>query len=192
LNVKRVTFAASSDALVTLTAKPNFRTLGKKFGKHTNEAAGAVRAFGSDVLVAFERGGELAVTAGGETHVLTADDLVVERQAAGSYVIAQDGGRFAAIDPTVSDALRAEGLARDVISRVQRLRKERGLAVSDRIRLGVAGAGVLEAAVRTHHAWIAGEVLATEISVGDGATAPDAVTDEVDGHEVRLTLTRIS
>jgi len=191
LNVKRVTFAASSDALVTLTAKPNFRTLGKKFGKHTNEAAGAVRALGSDVLVAFERGGELAVTAGGETHALAADDLVVERQAAGSYVIAQDGGRFAAIDPTVSDALRAEGLARDVISRVQRLRKERGLAVSDRIRLGVAGAEVLEAAVRTHHEWIAGEVLATEISVGDGATASEAVTDEVDGHEVRLTLTRI-
>jgi isoleucyl-tRNA synthetase len=192
LNVKRVTFAATSDALVTLTAKPNFRTLGKKFGKHTNEAAAAVRALGSDALLTLEAGGEQHITAGGETHPVLLDDVTVERHAAGAYVIQQDGARFAAIDPTVTDALRSEGLAREVVSRVQRLRKDMGLAVSDRIALALSGDPQVEAAVREHQGWIAGEVLATQLSVGDGAAGPDAVALDIDGLMVRITLTRMT
>ena len=191
LNVKRVTFVTSSDSLVTLTAKPNFRSLGKKFGKHTNEAAGAVRALTSEALLAFERGGALHVTAGGETHALGPDDLTVERRAAGTYVIAQDGGRFAAVDPTVTDALRLEGLAREVVSRVQRMRKDAGLAVSDRIALAVAGDLLIEAAVRAHEAWIAGEVLADRVSIGEAVVPSSTPSVEIDGLVVRITLTRM-
>jgi isoleucyl-tRNA synthetase len=104
----------------------------------------------------------------------------------------QDGARFAAIDPTITDALRSEGLAREVVSRVQRSRKDLGLAVSDRIILGVAGSPAVEAAVRLHEGWIAGEVLATRISVGSGAVGPDAAPVDLDGELVRLTLTRMS
>ena len=191
LNVKRVTFAASSDALVTLTAKPNFRALGKKFGKHTNEAAAAVRALGNDTLRALEQGTGVHVTAGGETHPVSIEDVTIERRAAGAYVVAQDGARFAAIDPVVTDALRGEGLARELVSRVQKLRKELGLAVSDRVVLSVAGDPVVEDAVRAHERWIAGEVLATHVSVGTGAVGPSATGVDLDGLAVRITLMRM-
>ena len=190
LNVKRVTFADSSDALVTLTAKPNFRALGKKFGKHTNEAAAAVRALTSAHLLSFKRGEAVYVTAGGETLALSDDDFVVESRASGAYVIAQDGSRFAAIDPQVTDALRHEGLARELVSRVQKLRKETGLAVSDRIALTVGGDPSVVAAIRAHQDWVSGEVLATDLGFGDKSLASGAVAVDLDGLAAWITITR--
>jgi len=84
LNVKQVEFVSSGDDLVTLESKPNFRSLGKKFGKGTPLAAKAVGAFGSDQLRAFLRGEALVVTVGGDSHELGPDDLIVVRRPAGS------------------------------------------------------------------------------------------------------------
>jgi isoleucyl-tRNA synthetase len=192
LNVKAVVFADSSDALVTLSAKANFRTLGKKFGRQMKAAAEAVLALSSDALLTIERGEGYTLTAGGESHAITLEDVLIERHAAGALVVAQDGARFAAVDPTITAELRAEGLARELVSRVQRLRKDTGLAVSDRIRLVVSGADDVQDAIRTHTAWIVGEVLATELLVGDGDHAPHAVSTDLDGIPVRITLTQVA
>ena len=167
LNIKRIDLATSGDALVTLEAKPNFRALGKKFGKKTPLAADAVSAFTSEHLRRFEQGGELVVTVDGETHGLELDDLTIIRRASGSLVVQEQHGFFAAIDPEITPALRAEGVAREVISRVQRMRKEAGLAVSDRIRLWVSGDASVRDAAETHRAWIADEVLATALVIGE-------------------------
>ena len=128
LNVKQVEFASSADALVTLEAKPNFRALGKKWGKETPKAASAVAALGADTLRAFERGDPVVVSVDGTDHELAADDFTIVRRASGSLAVQEDGARFAAIDPVVSPALRAEGIARELVSRIQRLRKDSGLA----------------------------------------------------------------
>ena len=125
---------------MTLEAKPNFRALGKKFGKRTPLAAQAVAAFGGEQLRAFLHGEPLVVSVEGDSHELGPDDLTIVRRASGSLVVQEDGGFFAAIDPTVTPELKLEGYAREVISRVQRMRKESGFAVSDRIRVrSVAG-----------------------------------------------------
>jgi isoleucyl-tRNA synthetase len=166
LNVKRVEVATSADALVTLEAKPNFRALGKRFGKQTPLAAEAVSRFTSEHLRAFEHGEPLVVTVDGDTHQLVADDLTIVRRASGALVVQEEHGFFAAIDPEVTPALRREGMARELISRVQRMRRDAGLAVSDRIRLAIGGdAAVVEAATE-HRDWIAGEVLATDVVLG--------------------------
>jgi isoleucyl-tRNA synthetase len=191
LNVKDIVFAASSDALVTLTAKANFRTLGKKFGKVTNAAAAAVAALPGEQLLALEGGAALPLTVEGVTAALTLEDVLIERRAAGALVVAQDGARFAAIDPTVTEALRAEGLAREFVSRVQRARKDAGLAVSDRIRLVVDGDAEACAAVTAFGEWVAGEVLAQELVVADGVDAPDAQATDLDGLPIRFTLTKV-
>jgi isoleucyl-tRNA synthetase len=135
LNVKRVEVATSADALVTLEAKANYRALGKKFGKQTPLAAEAVSKFTSEHLRRFEQGEELSVTVDGDTHVITPDDLTIVRRASGALVVQEEHGYFAAIDPAMTRELRQEGMARELISRVQRMRKDAGLAVSDRIRL---------------------------------------------------------
>ncbi|MBV6521514.1 MAG: Isoleucine--tRNA ligase [Gemmatimonadaceae bacterium] len=192
LNVKEVVLLTSANDLVTLEAKPNFRSLGKKFGKRTPEAAKAVEAIGGDSLRVFERGEPLSITVDGETRQLDGEDLTIVRRATGELVVKETLGRFAAIDPVVTPELRQEGLAREFVSRVQRSRKDAALAVSDRIRLAVDGPEELTQAVEKYRQWIAGEVLAIDISIGsEGRTDsfPISHTADIDGLTVRFALT---
>ena len=193
LNVKQVDFASSADSLVTLEPKPNFRSLGKKFGKKTPLAAEAIKAFASDQLRLFLKGEPLVVTVDGETHTLDQDDITIIRRASGALVIAEDGGFFAAIDPTVTLELRREGVARELISRVQRMRKEAGLAVSDRIVLTVSGTDEIREVIDAHGERIASEVLATELVFVDELTGRYDATQELDleGIVIRVAFTRI-
>ena len=191
LNIKQVLFAGSADDLVKVTAKGNFRALGKRFGKATPAAAAAIEALTSAALQAFERGERVAITVGGVEHALESEDVVLTRSAAGDLVVAGDGVYVAAVDPHVSVELRREGIARELVSRVQRARKEMGLAVSDRVRLAVGGVPLVREAAREHHAWVAGEVLATVLDVQDSEAAPPvSAAADLDGIAAWFTLER--
>ncbi len=205
LNVKQVEWVSSGDTLVSLVARPNFRALGKKFGKHTPLAAAAVSALPLERLRAFERGEALAITVDGETRHLDPEDVTITHVASGDLVVQEGNGYVAAIDPRLTPALEREGLARELISAVQRLRKETRFAVSDRIRLVVGGDAAVVDAVTEHRAWIAGETLARELlvqawepngtdAVGAGRDRPagfDVVRIlDLDGRVVRTAITR--
>ncbi len=201
LNVKRVEFARSSDSLVTLEAKPNFRALGKKFGQATQLAARAIAAFSSDELHAFERGEPLVVSVQGESHQLDPADLEIVRRASGAFVVQEDNGFIAALDPAVTPELQLEGYARELISRVQRMRKEAGFAVSDRIALTVSGGAEVQNVIAVHGTRIADEVLATKLDVlarndANGGGLGDrhmqhAQRIELDGITAHVAITRI-
>ncbi len=193
LNVKRVEFASSGDALVSLEAKPNFRSLGKKFGSRTPLAAQAVTAFSGDELRAFLRGEPLGVTVDGMSHLLTLDDLTIIPRASGDLVVQEEGGFFAAVDPSLTEELKAEGFARELVSRVQRMRKDAGLAVSDRIVLTVAGDPVVRDVLERHGQWIGAEVLAAELVVLNELSGNyDATqTVDLDGVTARVALTKV-
>ena len=198
LNVKRVEFASSGDTLVTLQAKPNHRALGKKFGKSTPLVAQAVTTFTSDQLRGFLRGEPLVVSVEGDSHQLALDDLTIVRRASGALTVQEENGFFAALDATVTPELRLEGLARELISRVQRMRKESGFAVSDRIAMAVSGGGDIRAVIDAHGARIAEEVLATELVFADVA-ASEPLQDrmrhlqeiDLDGVTAYVAITRI-
>jgi isoleucyl-tRNA synthetase len=191
LNVKQVSFLSSAHDLVKLEAKANFRSLGRKFGKDTPLAASAVAALDSDALMAFERGEPLAISVGNESRVLDPEDLTIIRRASGDLIVKESSGYFAAIDANVTPELRKEGLAREVVSRIQRLRKDSGLAVSDRIRLMVSGTEELEAAIRGYEKWIADEVLAVKLEVGhDSEKSNAAHSVDIDGHPARIAIER--
>lgn len=192
LNIKKIEFISSAANLVTLKAKPNFRSLGKKFGKDTPLAAEAVQALGSDALRDFEAGKPLYVSVGNESRELSPEDLTIVRSASGDLVVKEEAGYFAALDPTVSRELRLEGLARELVSRVQRLRKELGFAVSDRITLSVAGGQEIQDAVNAFEKWIAAEVLAVKITVGEKIDETHATHSfDLDGQNVEVALERV-
>jgi isoleucyl-tRNA synthetase len=192
LNVKRIEFARTGDALVTLKAKANFRSLGKRFGKKTPLAAAAIGAFTADELRAYEGGTPLAVTVDGETHELIPEDIEILKSASGDLLVQEAAGFVTAIEPSVTEELRLEGVARELISRVQRMRKEAGLAVSDRIRLAIGGAAEVAAAVSRHGDWIAGEVLATELLLEPGSLHDSLISQvvDLDGIEAAIALSR--
>ncbi len=170
LNVKAVEFMDEAEALVTLEAKPNFRTLGQSYGSHTQEAAAAIRALSSDALSGFARGDQVVIDVAGESHDLQRDDLEVMQVAKGALVVEAGDGFTVALDPEIGEELRLEGLSRELVNRTQRLRRDAGLEVSDRISLWITGDEDAIHAARRHGDYIAGETLAVELEV---AAAPE-------------------
>jgi isoleucyl-tRNA synthetase len=192
LNIKRVEFISSADDLVTLQAKPNFRSLGKKFGKKTPLASEAVQALSSEALREFEAGKPLYVSVENESRELSAEDLTIVRRASGELVVKEERGYFAALDPVVTRELRLEGLARELVSRIQRLRKELLFAVSDRITLHVGADAEIQEAVKVFEKWIADEVLAMRVSIGDKIEGKHAThAFDLDGQSVEVALERV-
>ena len=201
INVKLVEFVSSTDALVSLEVKGNFRTLGKKFGKETPLVAAAVPLMPIELIRKLAGGESITIEVEGVSRLIAPDDVAIIRRASGAAVVQENGGYGVALDPTITPELRAEGLAREVISRVQRLRKEAQLDVSDRIAVAIAGDEELEGAVATHRGRIADEVLAVRLVLGteagspfhadgNGSTWTATQVVDVDGRSIRLALTK--
>jgi isoleucyl-tRNA synthetase len=192
LNIKKIEFISSADDLVTLEARPNFRSLGKKFGKKTPLASEAVQALSGEALREFEAGKPLYVSVENESRELSAEDLTIVRRASGELVVKEESGYFAALDPVVSRELRLEGFARELVSRIQKLRKELGFAVSDRITLFVGAGAEIQEAVKAFQRWIADEVLAVRVSIEDKIDDTYAThTFDLDGQSVQVALERV-
>jgi isoleucyl-tRNA synthetase len=159
--------------LVDYSVKPNFRALGRRFGAQTPAVAAAIIAApAADVARAVLAGGTFTV-ASDQPVTVGADDVIVTQTPREGWAVATDAGETVAIDITVSPELRREGLAREVIRRVQEARKSDGLEVTDRIRLRWSSQDPDVVAALTEHAGlIAGEVLAVEVLEAGPGTGP--------------------
>ncbi|MBA2572460.1 MAG: class I tRNA ligase family protein, partial [Gemmatimonadetes bacterium] len=190
LNVKSVDFMDQAEELVTFSARPNFKTLGARLGKLTPQVAAAIRALSSERLAAFRGGEPLVVDVKGEQVQVGAEDLEIVQTARGDLRVQAEAGFTVALDPAITPALRAEGLARELVNRVQRLRKDSGLEVADRIRLGIAGAEEIRCAAEAHRNFIAQETLALELEIyRDGLSENGySATREVDLDGVRAVV----
>ncbi len=168
LNIKEIEFFDRAEDLVEHRATPNFRALGRRFGGRTPAAAEAIRALPPATLAAWLDGAPLVIRLDGEAFELSAEEVDVRQEARGDLVIESDGGFTVALDPTIDEGLRLEGIARELVNRTQRMRKEAGFAVSDRIRLGIWGADAIAETVRLHGDTIARDTLAVSIDSGAG------------------------
>lgn len=173
LNVKDVRFLGSAEGLVSLSARPNFRALGPRFGADTNAAASALRDLDQERLAAVRRGERVEVEVLGALHAVDSGDLDVVEEASGSLVVRGDGTHTVALDPTVDDELHREGMARELVNRIQRLRKDAGLDITDRIELGVFGPAELLEAAGAWQAFVSGETLATTVKLADQGVEGD-------------------
>jgi isoleucyl-tRNA synthetase len=160
---------------VTLSAKPNYRALGPRFGKSTNDAANAIRALPEDALARFRDGETVHVSVNGQEHALEEGDMELVEEAQGELVVKSEGGCTAALDVTLGEDLLVEGRARELVNRIQRLRKDSGLEITDRIALGIYGEEKVQEAARVWEEFIAGETLAVsvQVDVADGVQPQD-------------------
>ncbi|HEX5003754.1 MAG TPA: DUF5915 domain-containing protein, partial [Gemmatimonadales bacterium] len=173
VNVKAVEVVASDAALVTLRAKPNFRALGKRYGKETPVAAAAAARLSAEQLRTLEAGGGAQVEVDGRQFEYLSGDVEVTREVASDLAVQSEGPYVAALDPALTPALRQEGLAREMVNRIQRLRRDAGYDISTRVTLAVDGPPEVLAAVQAHSAFIQGETLARGLTVGGRADRPD-------------------
>ncbi len=191
VNVKQVDLVASDEELVRLKAKPNFAALGKVYGRQTPAAAETARALTPAQLRELEAGRSVSGARDGVSFTFRPEDVVVEREVVSDWLIQSDGPFVVALDPALSEALRREGLAREVVNRVQRLRKEAGYDYAIRIAVSVSGAPDVLAAVLSHRGFIAGETLARRLETGSDLPEPDVSQRvDIDGREVVISLKR--
>jgi len=188
LNVKRLRFVSQADELGSHEIKPNYRSLGPRFGKRMPQVAAAVAALDPGwVATALREGREVGVSIDGHDHELGPEDLELRMRPLEGYQLEREGGHTVALELTVDDDLRREGLARDVVRAVQLARQSAGLKVSDRIALALGGDEDLLGAARAFEAYVTGETLATSVSYvlgGDG----DAELVTVEGRELRISV----
>jgi isoleucyl-tRNA synthetase len=191
VNVKVVELVDSDTDLVRLRAKPNFRSLGKRFGKRTPVVAQAATGLAPEQLRVLEGGGTATLEVDGEAIEYLAEDVTVEREVTSDWVVQSDGPFVAALDPELTEDLRREGMARELVHRVQRLRKEAGYDYTTRITIALDGAEEVLAAVGAHAEFVAGETLARRLDVGERAAAPDVEADvAIDGTTVTVGIRR--
>ncbi len=191
LNVKEVGFLSSVDGIATLTARPNYRSLGGRFGKQTNDAANAIRGLDQAVLASWQAGEQVTIHVDGTDVPREPDDLEVVQEAAGNLVVKGEGAYTVALDPELDDDLRAEGVARELVNRIQRLRKDAGLEITDRIDLAIAGPESIRAAASVHESFIGGETLAVRVQLRDTVVEgdlPHVRSVDIDGSEAWIGL----
>lgn len=170
LNVKDVIFRENEEELVEYSAKANFRELGPRLGKGMRIAAGVIQELTAREIQQLLEGSTLSIDVEGEAVDITIDSVLVQRQEKENLKVLNEGALTVALDPEITRELRQEGLVRDLIRAVQNIRKDQGLAVTDRIVLGLEGPQELQEAVRSFEDYLSGEVLAEQIrwSVADG------------------------
>jgi isoleucyl-tRNA synthetase len=187
VNVKTYQVVEADHELVTLRGKANFRSLGKRFGKDTPRVAAAVGELSADSLQALERGETVRLA----EWELYPEDVTVTREVASDWVVQAEGPYVVALDPELTPDLEQEGRAREVVNRVQRLRKEASYHFTTRIELSVTGDPDIVRAVEAFEGYVAGETLARKVVLGAVLDDADITRDvDIEGRSIRLALRR--
>ena len=191
VNVKEVRFVDGGSELLTQEVRPNYRSLGPRFGKRMRAAAAAIEKLDpASCAVAVENGESVTIEVDGERHEIGPDDLDLRHKELEGYAVANEGGVVAGLALALTEDLETEGKARELVHAVQNARREAGFEVSDRIRLALSGAVVGKVLARFED-HIASEVLATELV--DGAPEPgmDVGSFALDGENVTIGVARV-
>jgi isoleucyl-tRNA synthetase len=187
LNVKELDFVSDEGELVRYSARPNYRTLGPRFGKRMPLVAAAVEALdAAHVAAVMADGGQVGINVEGDEHALGPEEITLALQPLDGYEVEAEAGHAVALQLELDDELRQEGLAREIVHAVQIARKAAGLEITDRITLALGGDEDLLTAARAHEQYLTGEVLATSVSydASDGASAM------IDGRDLTISVRR--
>jgi len=196
LNVKEVEWVDGTPDFLQVQAKPDFKRLGKRAGKNMKALAAAIAQFDRETVFALQGGATVEVDLDGTPFLLEGEDIQLQTQSAEGMEAATDGYVTIGLVTELTPELACEGLAREVLNRLQTQRKETGLEVSDRIQVRIHGDEAVRAAVESHGSWVGEEALAPE---GLHWVDPAVVTPEhfqtydlPGGHPLHLAISKIA
>ena len=188
VNVKELQYI-KDDGVFVKSIKPNFNTLGPKVGKNMKVLAGRVAQFEQSEIQTLESEGSITLDLNGESFVLIKDDVEISTKDIPGWSMASEGIVTVALDITISEELRSEGIARELVNRIQNMRKESGLDVTDKIFLMVEKQAEVTRAVESNKNYICDETLASELSLQEAITNDKAINVEVeDGISTKIFL----
>ena len=188
VNVKELEFVEGSGILVK-KVKCNFRTMGKKFGKLMKDVNAAVTALSQDQIAELESQGSLNVTlASGDVALIEAEDVEIFSEDIPGWTVANEGSLTVALDITVTDELKYEGVARELVKRIQNLRKESGFEITDRIDIQLEHNPETDKAVAQYGEYISAQVLANSLTLVDKVESPTEL--DFEDYKININIKR--
>ena len=190
VNVKEMQLTDDSDGVLVKSIKPDFKKLGPKFGKKMKAAAAAINAFTQQQIAQIERDGSITFRLDGEDVTVEVTDVDIHSEDIPGWLVASDGSVTVALEVEITDQLRKEGVARDLINRIQNIRKGRDYDITDRITVTVEPSELTSGAVADFGEYIASQVLASAIVEAPVTDPADDEVLDIDGTEVKVKISR--
>lgn len=190
VNVKEVEFIDDTSALLIKKIKPNFKTLGPRYGKLMKDIAAFVSMLNQQEIAEFEKNGTKQFVISGKQTTLTLEDVEIISEDIPGWQVANDGRLTVALDVTVTDELRYEGIAREFVNRIQNIRKESGFDVTDKILVMIEDHDLVREAVRRHASYIGSQTLAITVEVSGDLTSGNVRDVEIEDVTVKVKVER--
>ena len=191
VNVKEVELIEDTTGIITKRIKPNFKTLGPRYGKYMKQIAAMTAEFTQERIAEIEAAPETILDLGAEKIAVTPADFEITSEDMPGWLVASEGKLTVALDITVTEELRAEGVARELINRIQNIRKDSGFEVTDKIRVEIEQKELVADAVAKYAGYIASQTLAVEVKTAAQPAGGVIVDSDVDDEPVRIAVTRI-
>ena len=191
VNVKELEFMTEDAGVLVKKIKPNFKTLGPKYGKHMRAIADEVAQFTDDDINKIETENEYLLNIGSETITLQLADVEISSEDIPGWTVASLNGTTVALDINITDELAEEGLARELINRIQKLRKDSGLEVTDRIEIILSADNQLSKAIHHNLNYICSETLADELRIDNDIVQKTQEIELVEGVKTSININRI-
>jgi len=186
-NIKQIEFVDDTSGILVKKAKPNYRKLGKEFGSKMKVVATIITKFSANQIESIEKDSKISIQLDGEDVTLEKDDVEISFEDIPGWTVATDADVTVALDITITDSLKEEGLARDVVNRVQNIRKESGLEVQDKISIEIeTHFELLTSALKTFDGYICEETQAREIILVEDLSGGD--TFQIDDFELIIKI----
>ncbi|MCI6524136.1 MAG: isoleucine--tRNA ligase [Parabacteroides sp.] len=177
VNVKEMNFVDNTAGILVKKIKPDFKKLGPRYGKIMKKLAAAIQAMSQEEINAFEKAGSWTLQVEGQEAVVDRQDVEIISEDIPGWLVANEGRLTVALDITVTEELRKEGLARELVNRVQNLRKSSGFDITDKITISILSCPEMNEAIAAYKEYIANQVLAVSIDIFEEAISDATVLD---------------
>jgi isoleucyl-tRNA synthetase len=191
VNVRDVEYIDDTAAILVKKIKPDFKTLGPRFGRMMKDITTKISGLTREEIANFESKGTYQLNVDGVEINLTLADVEIISEDIPGWQVANEGKLTVALDITVTDELRYEGIAREFVNRIQNIRKESGFDVTDKIRVLIEDHDLIREAIKRHSVYIGSQTLATDVAVVNNLTDGNVREVEIDDVTVRIAVSKV-
>jgi len=191
VNIKELIILKDDAEIVNKSAKPNFKSIGPKFGKNVNKAAGKIKELDKEDISKLERGDEVKIEINGEEFAIKPEDVEIISSEIEGWLVENEGGVTVALDTELDGSLVSEGLAREFVNRVQNMRKDSGFEVTDKIKIDYNGSDKLIDAVDAFKDYVSNETLAEELNRKDSVNGDSGQNWEIGEYSCSIKIIKV-
>jgi isoleucyl-tRNA synthetase len=188
VNIKEIEIIDKDSSIIKKSAKPNFKSLGKRVGKDMKAVSSHIFNFTDDDISKLERNEIVHITVEDRNYEIVLEDIEIKTTDIPGWQIISDNNYTVALDLELTAELKNEGIAREFVNKVQNLRKEKDFQVTDKITVSISNDSYVKGAIESHNEYICGEILAKEIIMSDDINTTDKV--DIDSNLIQIKLTK--